>query len=111
MLPEESGQASRKNPLTNRRDDHSGTFSYMMQQHLRLCHAGGDAFMTICLWKLGFAHTDPGPWFNDPRMRLFDAAESLSSHELASRLFDAADGSCEHSVCQARSHSPAHGGS
>ena len=62
-------------------------------------NAGGDAFITICMWKLGFAHTDPGPWFNDPAMRLFDAAAGLSSVELAVKLSEAAQGRCRDPIC------------
>lgn len=34
--------------------------------------AGGDAFITICLWRAGFAHSDPGWSFSRPDMRMFD---------------------------------------
>jgi len=60
---------------------------------------GGDAFITICLWKLGFAHTDPGPYFNLESMRLFDAAATMNSQHLADRLFEAAEESCDHPIC------------
>lgn len=65
-----------------------------------LRHAGGDAFISICLWRLGFAHTDPGPWFNDPAMRLFDAAAWMGTRNLAARLFEAAEGLCTDAICQ-----------
>ncbi len=34
--------------------------------------AGGDAFFTICLWRAGFAPTDPGLSVFDPSARIFD---------------------------------------
>ena len=64
-----------------------------------LANAGGDAFITICLWKLGFAHTDPGPYFNSESMRLFDAAATMNSQDLADRLFEAAEDVCDHPIC------------
>jgi len=35
-------------------------------------HAGGDAFFTICLWRSGFALTDPGFSVFTPDAKLFD---------------------------------------
>ena len=61
---------------------------------------GGDTFITICLWQLGYAHSDPGPWFNEADMRLFDAARWLSSFDLAQQLSNAAGGHCEVNNCQ-----------
>ena len=69
-----------------------------------LTNAGGDAFITICLWKLGFAHTDPGPYFNSEAMRLFDAAASMNSQDLADRLFEAAEDVCDHPICPVSKH-------
>lgn len=34
--------------------------------------AGGDAFFTICLWRSGFALTDPGFSVFNPDAKLFD---------------------------------------
>ena len=34
--------------------------------------AGGDAFFTICLWRSGFALTDPGFSIFNPDAKLFD---------------------------------------
>lgn len=34
--------------------------------------AGGDAFISICLWRAGYAFTDPGPGFFDPKIQMFD---------------------------------------
>ena len=34
--------------------------------------SGGDAFISICLWRAGFAFTDPGPGFFDPKIQMFD---------------------------------------
>ena len=34
--------------------------------------AGGDAFFTICLWRAGFALTDPGYSVFNPDAKLFD---------------------------------------
>ena len=69
-----------------------------------IASAGGDAFITICLWKLGFAHTDPGPFFNSESMRLFDAAATMNSQDLADRLFEAAEDVCDHSICSVSKH-------
>ena len=36
------------------------------------CLAGGNAFFTICLWRSGYALTDPGFSVFNPEARLFD---------------------------------------
>lgn len=66
----------------------------------RIFFVGGDAFLSICLWRLGFAPTDPGPWFNELRMRLFDGASWMDTHSLASHFFEAAEGVCTDPICQ-----------
>ncbi len=35
-------------------------------------HPGGDAFLTICLWQAGYAHTDPGLSFFRKDLQFFD---------------------------------------
>ena len=40
-----------------------------------MCPVGADALLTICLWKAGFAMTDPDPLYHDKqhsRMTFFD---------------------------------------
>lgn len=34
--------------------------------------AGGDAFISICLWQAGYAMTDPGYSFIRPEVQMFD---------------------------------------
>lgn len=37
-----------------------------------LCRAGGDAFISICMWQAGFAVTDPGYSFYHPEIQMMD---------------------------------------
>lgn len=34
--------------------------------------AGGDAFISICIWQAGYAMTDPGYSFYHPEVQMFD---------------------------------------
>ena len=38
----------------------------------RVVAAGGDAFISICLWQAGYAVTDPGFSFYHPEVQMFD---------------------------------------
>ena len=44
--------------------------------------AGGDSFLQICLWRQGFAVTDPGPGLTMPDVQMFDPGteESQGPH-------------------------------
>ena len=64
--------------------------------HPCLCLAvGGDAFITICLWKAGFAHTDPGYSFTHPDIRAFDPLSGDGIGLLGLLLHLAAGGTLE----------------
>lgn len=83
--------------------------SRMMVWHFQ-CHAcaththptGGDAFITICLWKAGYGMTDPGWSFFHPEFRMFDAGPEDRQGVLM-RLSKALDRRCD-DMCQVRSH-------
>lgn len=58
---------------------------------------GGDAFISICLWRAGFAFTDPGPGFFDPKIQMFDPGpeDTLGAMVwLAHALLDKCDDMC-----------------
>ncbi|KAK9817252.1 hypothetical protein WJX72_011896 [[Myrmecia] bisecta] len=62
---------------------------------------GGDAFITICLWFHGYAHTDPGYSFYHPEMRMFDPGPEDSAgvmYALSEAVLDRCDPSCKHLV-------------
>ncbi len=61
-------------------------------------HAGGDALLTICLWKAGYAHTDPGFSFFHPTVRMFDPGPE-DSPGLLYAMTEALAGRCDPS-CQ-----------
>lgn len=54
----------------------SPLLSQLCHGHLGLvweqCGAGGDAFISICLWQAGFAVTDPGYSFYHPEIQMMD---------------------------------------
>lgn len=68
------------------------------------CCTGGDAFLTICLWELGYAHTTPDPKWHPVGLQMFDPSPpplnpddhiiSKASHILGN-LLQLAAGSCE----------------
>ena len=60
--------------------------------------AGGDALLTICLWKAGYAHTDPGFSFYHPTVRMFDPGPE-NSPGLLYAMTEALSGRCDPS-CQ-----------
>lgn len=51
--------------------------------------AGGDAYVTICLWKLGHGHTDPGVFLDRQGVSAFGGVEHMTGGAMA-RLFLAA---------------------
>ncbi|KAK9867583.1 hypothetical protein WJX84_007677 [Apatococcus fuscideae] len=59
---------------------------------------GGDALLTICLWKAGYAHTDPGFSFFHPTVRMFDPGPE-DSPGLLYAMTEALAGRCDPS-CQ-----------
>ncbi|KAK9822059.1 hypothetical protein WJX74_004369 [Apatococcus lobatus] len=59
---------------------------------------GGDALLTICLWKAGYAHTDPGFSFYHPTVRMFDPGPE-DSPGLLYAMTEALSGRCDPS-CQ-----------
>lgn len=63
-------------------------------------YTGGDAFITICLWKAGYAMTDPGWSFYHPEFRMFDAGPEDRQGVLM-RLSKALDRKCD-DTCQVR---------
>ena len=63
--------------------------------------AGGDALLTICLWKAGYAHTDPGFSFYHPTVRMFDPGPE-DSPGLLYAMTEALSGRCDPS-CQVTS--------
>lgn len=74
--------------------------------------AGGDAFISICLWRAGFAFTDPGPGFFDPKIQMFDPGpeDTLGAMVwLAHALLDKCNALCKvrpsmmHELCVCRS--------
>ena len=61
---------------------------------LKIKFAGGDALVTICLWKLGFAVTDPGVFLERRGVSAFGGVEHMSGESLR-RVFTAAtQGQC-----------------
>ena len=42
------------------------------QVHPHAACAGGDAFISICLWQAGYAVSDPGYSFYHPEVQMFD---------------------------------------
>jgi len=61
----------------------------------QLCyHAGGDAFLSRCIWQAGYAFTDPGYSFYHWEAKSFDPGPE-SSHQLVQHLTSALLGACE----------------
>ncbi|EIE26267.1 hypothetical protein COCSUDRAFT_39407 [Coccomyxa subellipsoidea C-169] len=74
---------------------------------LSLKSTGGDAFFTICLWRAGYAPTDPGYSVFNPEARIFDpfqwewGNDSDGEARIMRALEDSKSGSCDHQ-CQLR---------
>lgn len=49
---------------------HASSLKYIM--YIITMAAGGDAFLSICLWQAGYAHTDPGLSFFRKDLQFFD---------------------------------------
>jgi len=87
-------------------------FAVFIQPHMYLApgNAGGDSFLTICLWELGFAHTTPDPLWHPAGLQMFDPSPSelnpddfivwKASHILGNMLQEAA-GVCR-GLCRVR---------
>ena len=60
--------------------------------------AGGDSFLQICLWRQGFAVTDPGPGLTMPDVQMFDPGTE-DRKGLMHRWISALEGECDE-VCQ-----------
>ena len=61
-------------------------------------HAGGDALLMACLWKAGYAVTDPGFSFYHPELRMFDPV-SQEGRQLLYAFTEGLSGGCDPS-CQ-----------
>ncbi len=70
-------------------------------QHPVTIPTGGDAFISICLWKAGYGMTDPGWSFYHPEFRMFDAGPE-DRFGLLLRLSKALERKCDAScqVCE-----------
>ena len=60
--------------------------------------AGGDSFLQICLWRQGFAVTDPGPGLTLPDVQMFDPGTE-DRKGLMHKWISALEGECDE-VCQ-----------
>ena len=60
--------------------------------------AGGDALLMACLWKAGYAITDPGFSFYHPELRMFDPV-SQEGRQLLYAFTEGLSGGCDDS-CQ-----------
>lgn len=60
--------------------------------------AGGDSFLQICLWRQGFAVTDPGAGLTLPDVQMFDPGTE-DRKGLMHKWISALEGECEE-VCQ-----------
>ena len=65
---------------------------------LLLMPAGGDSFLQICLWRQGFAVTDPGPGLTLPDVQMFDPGTE-DRKGLMHKWISAVQGECDE-VCQ-----------
>lgn len=61
-------------------------------------HAGGDGLLMACLWKAGYAMTDPGFSFYHPELRMFDPV-SQEGRQLLYAFTEGLSGGCDAS-CQ-----------
>ena len=61
-------------------------------------HAGGDAFLSICLWQAGYGITDPGYSFYHPEVQMFDPGPE-DRMGVMMRLVRALDHRCDE-TCQ-----------
>ena len=62
--------------------------------------AGGDALLMACLWKAGYAISDPGFSFYHPELRMFDPV-SQEGRQLLYAFTEGLSGGCDDS-CQVR---------
>lgn len=62
--------------------------------------AGGDGLLMACLWKAGYAVTDPGFSFYHPELRMFDPI-SQEGRQLLYAFTEGLSGGCD-SSCQVR---------
>ncbi len=69
--------------------------------------AGGDAFLSICLWQAGYAITDPGYSFYHPEVQMFDPGPE-DRMGVMMRLVRALDHRCDE-TCQVSTTFPAPG--
>ena len=60
--------------------------------------AGGDGLLMACLWKAGYAVTDPGFSFYHPELRMFDPV-SQEGRQLLYAFTEGLSGGCDAS-CQ-----------
>ena len=72
--------------------------SWTPAKALLLTPAGGDSFLQICLWRQGFAVTDPGPGLTLPDVQMFDPGTE-DRKGLMHRWISALEGECDE-VCQ-----------
>ena len=56
--------------------------------------AGGDALLMACLWKAGYAITDPGFSFYHPELRMFDPV-SQEGRQLLYAFTEGLSGGCD----------------
>ena len=59
---------------------------------------GGDALLMACLWKAGYAISDPGVSFYHPELRMFDPV-SQEGRQLLYAFTEGLSGGCDDS-CQ-----------
>ncbi len=60
--------------------------------------SGGDALLVVCLWKAGYAISDPGFSFYHPELRMFDPV-SQEGRQLLYAFTEGLSGGCDAS-CQ-----------
>ena len=60
--------------------------------------AGGDAFLSICMWEMGYAPTTPGDAFHQPELRGFDNFNE-DRMGLVDTLNRAVEGTCSQRWC------------
>ena len=65
---------------------------------LMACCAGGDAFLSICMWEMGYAPTTPGDAFHQPELRGFDGLNE-DRMGLVDMLNRAVEGTCSQRWC------------
>eukprot|EP00891_Asterochloris_glomerata_P009886 jgi/Astpho2/9886/Aster-06600 len=68
---------------------------------LSLRSTGGDAFLSICMWEMGYAPTTPGDAFHQPELRGFDGLNE-DRMGLVDMLNRAVEGTCSQRWCHER---------